>query len=87
MVLLEVLERGCSLEDFLIEMDRILRSKGFVIVRDYSLVIKYVYKYLNVLRWDDWVFEVELRDDFLSMNEERVLIVRKRLWRDRVVIS
>lgn len=87
MVLSEVLERGCSLEDLLIEMDRILRPKGFVIVRDHPSVIKYVHKYLNALRWDDWVFEVEPRDDSLSMNEERVLIARKRLWRDRVATS
>jgi len=87
MVLSEVLERGCSLEDLLIEMDRILRPRGFVIVRDHPSIVNYVHKYLTALHWDDWVTEVEPRVDSLSTSEERVLIARKRLWRDGIAAS
>lgn len=87
MVFSEVLERGCSLEDLLIEMDRILRPRGFVIVRDHPSIVNYVRTYLTALHWDDWVSEVEPRVDSLSATEERVLIARKRLWRDRIATS
>ncbi|KAM7267918.1 hypothetical protein ACFE04_010084 [Oxalis oulophora] len=63
----EVEERGCGSEDLLIEMDRILRPYGFVIIRDKPSVINYVRKYLPVLQWDGWVSEVEPRTDALSL--------------------
>lgn len=81
MVFSEVLERGCSAEDLLIEMDRILRPEGFVIIRDHPSVINYLHKYLIALHWDGWGLEVEPRVDTLSLSEERVLIARKKLWR------
>ena len=87
MVFSEVLEHGCSLEDLLIEMDRILRPRGFVIVRDHPSIVNYVRTYLTALHWDDWVSEVEPRVDSLSATEERVLIARKRLWRDGIATS
>lgn len=87
MVFSEILERGCSAEDLLIEMDRILRPEGFVIVRDQPSVINYVQKYLSALHWDGWVLEVEPRVDILSRSEERVLIARKKLWQYRITAS
>ena len=86
MVFSEVLERGCSLEDLLIEMDRILRPEGFVIIRDKPSVIRYIQKYLITLRWDEWILEVEPRVDVLSRSEEKVLIARKKLWRYDVTV-
>ncbi|XP_050384021.1 probable methyltransferase PMT9 [Argentina anserina] len=73
-------ERGCSTEDLLIEMDRILRPNGFVIIRDKPSVINYIRKFVTALKWDDWLSEVEPRVDALSSGEERVLIARKKLW-------
>ncbi|KAI6700765.1 hypothetical protein NL676_015089 [Syzygium grande] len=43
-------KRNCGVEDLLIEMDRILRPEGFVIIRDKSSVINYIRKYLLALR-------------------------------------
>lgn len=76
----EIEERGCSTEDLLIEMDRILRPEGIVIIRDKLSVINYVRKFLTALKWDGWISEVEPRPDALSLNEERVLIAKKILW-------
>lgn len=78
----EIEERGCSLEDLLIEMDRMLRPEGFVIIRDKPTVINYIRKFVAALRWDGWMSEVEPRSDALSSSEERVLIAKKKLWND-----
>ncbi|KAF8408332.1 hypothetical protein HHK36_007481 [Tetracentron sinense] len=77
-VFTEIEERGCSAEDLLIEMDRMLRPDGFVIVRDKPSVINYIRKFLTALQWDGWLSEVEPRVDSLSSREERVLIARKK---------
>ncbi|CAK7328164.1 unnamed protein product [Dovyalis caffra] len=80
----EIQEHGCSLEDLLIEMDRILRPDGFVIIRDKPSIINYIRKFVTALRWNRWLSEVEPRNDALSIGEERVLIVRKKLWSEGV---
>ncbi|KAF7129820.1 hypothetical protein RHSIM_Rhsim10G0014000 [Rhododendron simsii] len=82
----EIESRGCSAEDLLIEMDRILRPEGLVIIRDKPSIINHVRKFLTALRWDGWLSEVEPRIDALSSNEERVLIARKKLWGDEAAI-
>lgn len=81
-VFLEVEERGCSIEDLLIEMDRMLRPDGFVIIRDKPAVVNYIRKFLTALRWDGFLLEVEPKTDTLSLSEERVLIARKKLWEE-----
>ncbi|CAI0456431.1 unnamed protein product [Linum tenue] len=78
----ELEERGCSTEDLLVEMDRILRPEAFVIIRDKPSIISYIQKSLPALKWDRWVSEVEPSTDALSVSEERVLIARKKLWSD-----
>ncbi|XP_022993804.1 probable methyltransferase PMT9 [Cucurbita maxima] len=80
----EINVRGCSMHDLLIDMDRILRPDGFVIIRDVPAVINYLRKYFTALRWDGWLSEVEPRTDALSKVEERVLIARKKLWGNEV---
>ncbi|KAJ1260505.1 hypothetical protein BS78_10G237200 [Paspalum vaginatum] len=76
----EIEKQGCSMEDLLIEMDRILRPYGYAIIRDKAATINYIKKLLPALRWDDWMFEVEPKKDALSSGSETVLIVRKKLW-------
>ncbi|KAJ8750243.1 hypothetical protein K2173_014158 [Erythroxylum novogranatense] len=76
----EMEERGCGLDDLLIEMDRILRPEGFAIIRDKSSIINRIRKLVPALRWDHWSSEVEPQSDALTTNDERVLIVRKKLW-------
>jgi len=80
LLLSEIEKQGCSLEDLLIEMDRILRPHGYAIIRDKAAVLNYIKKLLSALRWDDWTFEVKPKKDALSSDDERVLIVRKKLW-------
>ncbi|KAL9249009.1 putative methyltransferase PMT9 [Drosera capensis] len=74
MVFSEILERGCSAGDLLIEIDRILRPEGFVIIRDKPPIIKYLQESLNALRWDGWSTVVDPRIDSLSTSEERALL-------------
>lgn len=81
MVFSEIEERGCSAEDLLIEMDRILRPHGIVIIRDKPSVIQHIQKLLKPLRWDNFISEAAAKSDALSSGEERVLVVRKRLWK------
>ncbi|VFQ96857.1 unnamed protein product [Cuscuta campestris] len=76
----EVESRGCSGEDLLIEMDRMLRPEGFVIIRDRPGVINHIRTFLTALHWDGLVSEVEPRRDALSLAEERVLIAKKKMW-------
>ncbi|KAI3474936.1 hypothetical protein Pfo_030247 [Paulownia fortunei] len=78
----QIEERGCSSEDLLIEMDRMLRPEGFVIIRDKPSVINHVRKFLASLKWNRWSSEVEPSTDALSTSEERVLIARKKLWEE-----
>lgn len=80
----EIEERGCSFEDLLIEMDRMLRPEGFVIIRDKFSIINYIRKFITALKWDGWLSEVEPRIDALSSSEERVLIAKKKLWDEEV---
>ncbi|AQK40778.1 putative methyltransferase PMT9 [Zea mays] len=80
----EIEKQGCSLEDLLIEMDRILRTYGYAIIRDKVDVVTYIKKLLPALRWDDWTFEMRPKKDALTTGDERVLIVRKKLWNHSV---
>ncbi|CAH9092295.1 unnamed protein product [Cuscuta epithymum] len=80
LVFSEIESRGCSMEDLLIEMDRMLRPEGFVIIRDKPSVINHIRMFLTALQWDSWVSEVEPRTDGLSLAEERVLITKKKMW-------
>lgn len=58
-----------------------MRPHGYAIIRDKVAVINYIKKLLPALRWDDWSSEVKPKKDALSSGvDERVLIVRKRLW-------
>lgn len=86
MILSETENRGCSIEDLLIEMDRILRPEGFIIIRDKPHVVNFVRKFLTALKWDGWSSEVEPRTDALSLGEERILIARKKLWSENLTI-
>lgn len=83
MLFSEIQKQGCSFEDLLLEMDRILRPRGYVIFRDKASVINYIKTLLKALRWDDWLSEVIPKADSLSSDgeKEKVMIVRKKLWR------
>ncbi|XP_047308890.1 probable methyltransferase PMT7 [Impatiens glandulifera] len=67
---------NCSLEDIILEMDRIVRPQGFVIVRDTDSIISRITDLAPKFLWD-----VQSQ---LMENEERetesVLICRKKFW-------
>jgi hypothetical protein len=72
-------KRGCSAEDLLIEMDRILRPSGFIIVRDKTTVIEFIKKYLHALHWEA-ITVVDAEPSSKSNENEMILIIRKKLW-------
>ncbi|KAJ7540990.1 hypothetical protein O6H91_10G039900 [Diphasiastrum complanatum] len=76
----DIEERGCSLEDLLLEIDRILRPMGIVIIRDKPSVISQIRRYLPALHWDKWSKEVAAELDEGTHSEEKILLARKQLW-------
>ncbi|VVA38819.1 PREDICTED: probable methyltransferase [Prunus dulcis] len=66
----------CSLEDILLEMDRILRPEGAVIFRDEVDVLNKVRKIVGGMRWDAKIMDHE--DGPLV--PEKILVVVKQYW-------
>ncbi|EPS69568.1 hypothetical protein M569_05195, partial [Genlisea aurea] len=71
-------EEGCMLEDIMLEMDRMLRPKGHVIVRGedeggIARIRELAGKFL-------WETSVELLEDDEKRTTEQVLLCRKRFW-------
>ncbi|MCL7044999.1 hypothetical protein MKW94_024640 [Papaver nudicaule] len=75
----DIEKKGCSGEDLLLEMDRILRPTGFVIIRDKKPIVEYVKKYLSALHWDT-VATAEGDSNSEQDEDEAVLIIRKKIW-------
>lgn len=66
----------CRLEDILLEMDRILRPEGAVILRDEVDVLNKVKKIAGGMRWD-----VKLMDhEDGPLVPEKILVAAKRYW-------
>ncbi|GLJ08300.1 hypothetical protein SUGI_0085970 [Cryptomeria japonica] len=76
----DISEKDCSIEDLLIEMDRIVRPNRFVIIRDKPSIINYIKNYLPALRWDSWTLLAEPGPDPLSSDSETILFAQKQLW-------
>lgn len=66
----------CNIEDILLEMDRILRPEGAVILRDNVDVLNRVKKLLGGIRWDSKLVDHE--DGPLV--PEKILIAVKQYW-------
>ncbi|XP_054782357.1 probable methyltransferase PMT3 isoform X2 [Prosopis cineraria] len=71
----DIIEKECSPEDLLIEMDRILRPKGFVIIHDKPSVVEYVKNYLPALHWD-----AVAMSDAGQGDDNTVFIIQKKMW-------
>ncbi|KAI4369700.1 hypothetical protein MLD38_018114 [Melastoma candidum] len=69
-------KKGCGFEDLLLEMDRILRPTGFVIIRDERAVTEYVKKYLGALHWEI----VGVDEDDSDGDDEIVVVIQKKMW-------
>lgn len=68
--------RRCNTEDILLEMDRILRPEGAVILRDEVDVLNKVKKIAGGMRWDTKMMDHE--DGPLV--PEKILVVVKQYW-------
>ncbi|KAK3041368.1 hypothetical protein RJ639_002349 [Escallonia herrerae] len=75
----DIERKGCSAEDLLIEMDRMLRPTGFAIIRDKPTVIDSVKKYLPALHWEA-VATADSASDSEQDGDELVFVVQKKLW-------
>ncbi|KAJ8899326.1 hypothetical protein K2173_018300 [Erythroxylum novogranatense] len=72
-------KKDCSSEDLLIEMDRILRPTGFVIVRDKPPIVDLIRKYISALHWEA-VATADAERDSEQEDDEVVFIIQKKLW-------
>ncbi|KAJ0966499.1 hypothetical protein J5N97_023416 [Dioscorea zingiberensis] len=72
-------KKGCSAEDLLLEMDRILRPNGFIIVRDKRVVVEFIKKYLTALHWES-VAVVDAEPGSDSEDGEMVFVIQKPMW-------
>ncbi|XWS08778.1 hypothetical protein CRYUN_Cryun40dG0029900 [Craigia yunnanensis] len=75
----DIEKKGCSAEDLLLEMDRILRPSGFIIIRDKQPVIDFIRKYLSALHWEA-VATADSSSDSDHEGDDFVFIVQKKLW-------
>ncbi|KMT09913.1 hypothetical protein BVRB_5g121310 [Beta vulgaris subsp. vulgaris] len=78
-VISDVEKKGCSIEDLLIEMDRIVRPQGFIIVRDKRSLVEYIMKHLPALHWES----VGTGGSVPDSDEEEdmtILVIQKKLW-------
>ncbi|XP_060186986.1 probable methyltransferase PMT3 [Lycium barbarum] len=75
----DIEKKGCSGEDLLLEIDRILRPTGFIIIRDKQHVMDFVKKHLSALHWEA-VGSTDSTSDPEQDNDEIVLVVQKKLW-------
>ncbi|KAH1123410.1 hypothetical protein J1N35_006570 [Gossypium stocksii] len=67
---------GCQLEDIMLEMDRILRPQGFVIIRDEDSIISRIQDLAPKFLWE---FESHILEN-KEKQREQLLICRKKFW-------
>ncbi|MED6181676.1 putative pectin methyltransferase qua3, partial [Stylosanthes scabra] len=70
-------ERRCSLVDLMVEMDRILRPEGTVVVRDTPEVIEKVARISDAVRWKATIYNKEPE----SHAQEKILVATKTFWK------
>ncbi|KAE8660412.1 putative methyltransferase PMT8 [Hibiscus syriacus] len=74
----DIEKKGCSIADLLLEVDRILRPKGYFIYNDKRSIAEVIKKYLGALHWE----EVAMVDSQLVEQDEDdvVFIIEKKMW-------
>lgn len=75
----DIEKKGCSAEDLLIEMDRILRPTGFIIIRDKQSVVDFIKKYLVALHWEA-VATADPSSETDQDGDDVVFVIQKKLW-------
>ncbi|KAF3796352.1 putative methyltransferase [Nymphaea thermarum] len=73
----DIEKKGCSVEDLLVEMDRILRPSGFIIVRDKRSIVDAIKKYLAAVRWEA---VADSQTEAESDEDEVILLIQKKVW-------
>ena len=66
----------CNLEDILLEMDRILRPQGSVILRDDVDVLLKVNRFAEAMQWDTRIADHEKGPH----QREKILLAVKQYW-------
>ncbi|KAI5083594.1 hypothetical protein GOP47_0003337 [Adiantum capillus-veneris] len=74
-LLSQVMKAGCNLPSLLLEMDRILRPEGWVLLRDSAELIEEARIAAAQMRWEARTIEVEGNDDL------RLLVCQKVFWK------
>lgn len=66
---------NCEVSDLFLEMDRILRPEGWVVLRDKFQAIEKARSLATQIRWEARV--IELQND----NDQRLLVCQKPFWK------
>ncbi|KAI3835429.1 hypothetical protein MKX03_034519 [Papaver bracteatum] len=72
-----LIKNRCNLVDLMVEMDRILRPEGTVVIRDSPEVIDRVSRIGSAIKWTSVVHDSEPD----SKSSEKILVATKKLWR------
>ncbi|ERN18783.1 probable methyltransferase PMT3 [Amborella trichopoda] len=75
----DITKKDCSVEDLLIEIDRILRPTGFLLVRDKRSIVELIKKYLTALHWESIVM-VDGDPETEPDGDEVVFVIQKKKW-------
>ncbi|KAJ4830178.1 hypothetical protein Tsubulata_039742 [Turnera subulata] len=67
----------CNIVDLMVEMDRILRPEGTVVIRDVPEVIEKVARVAHAVRWTTTIHEKEPE----SHGREKIMVATKTLWK------
>ncbi|KAF9595161.1 hypothetical protein IFM89_037590 [Coptis chinensis] len=67
---------GCLIEDIMLEMDRIIRPQGFIIIRDQESIISKIKDLASKFLWNVELHSLEDEQQRI----EPVLICRKKFW-------
>ncbi|EAY97833.1 hypothetical protein OsI_19755 [Oryza sativa Indica Group] len=69
-------KEDCSLEDIMLEMDRIIRPEGFIIIRDENAILSGINDLAPKFLWDVTTHMLENEES----KPEKVLVCRKKFW-------
>lgn len=67
---------GCKLEDIMLEMDRVIRPQGYVVIRDEDSITSRIQELVPKFLWDVESHLLENKEK----TSETVLICRKKFW-------
>jgi len=67
----------CNIVDLMVEIDRILRPEGTVVVRDAPEVIDKVARIAHAVRWKPTIYDKEPD----SHSREKIIVLTKTLWK------